>query len=201
MCHVANLSCFVTRQFLSRIYILLGVQFSSLKKCQCKKRDKYQHIGQLTQNIFSTTSVGAEYRDLKPFLLAEKSFEKVFINQSLEKVTRKMGDEIYRIKWKTVRFDLDINLKQGLDEWILTALEITDCGEAAKVFHRYFSYTLGKTSIEKRLLSGIARIMGEFWFRWFRQCPKVNAFPLSDSICILVATKPWGNKISLNGWN
>ena len=34
---VANLRCFVARQFLSRIYALLSVKFSGLKMCECKK--------------------------------------------------------------------------------------------------------------------------------------------------------------------
>ena len=53
------------------------------------------------------------------FLLPKKSFQRVFANQSLQEVTRKMKDEIYRIVWKTVRFrfDSDITPSRG---WKMT---------------------------------------------------------------------------------
>ena len=37
-----DLRCFVARQFLLQIYTLLSVKFSGLKKCKCKKYDKYE---------------------------------------------------------------------------------------------------------------------------------------------------------------
>ena len=39
---VRNLHCFVARRFSLQIYAVLSVKFSDLKKCWCKKSDKYQ---------------------------------------------------------------------------------------------------------------------------------------------------------------
>ena len=39
---IIDLRCFVARQFLSQIYVLLSVKFPGLKMCECKKNDKYE---------------------------------------------------------------------------------------------------------------------------------------------------------------
>ena len=48
---VANLSCFVAKQFLSKIYALLSVKLLGLKMCQCKKKDKYEVCEWLSQSV------------------------------------------------------------------------------------------------------------------------------------------------------